>query len=139
MTEVAIVGTGAVFPGDGDAPAFWRNIRAGTDAITDVSPDRWDPGIYCDPDQAGAGLVYTRRGGFLGNLATFDPGSFGIMPAAIEGTEPDQLLMLRAAAEAIEERLGPDNPQDAGEPCGCLAPRPGCGGCSTRTDSSRAS
>ena len=57
MTEVAIVGTGAVFPGDGDAPAFWRNIRAGTDAITDVSPDRWDPGIYCDPDQAGAGQV----------------------------------------------------------------------------------
>ena len=48
-TDVAIVGMGAVFPGAGDAPAFWRNIRAGTDAITEVPPDRWDPAVYCDP------------------------------------------------------------------------------------------
>jgi acyl transferase domain-containing protein len=103
VTEIAIVGMGAVFPGAGDAPSFWRNIRSGTDAITDVPPDRWDPGVYCDPELAGRDRFYCRRGGFLGDLAEFDPAPFGIMPAAVDGTEPDQLLMLRAAAEAIAD------------------------------------
>ena len=102
MSDIAIVGLGAVFPGSGDAPSFWRNICSGTDAITDVPPDRWDPGVYCDPP-AGDDRFYCRRGGFLGDLAEFDPAPYGIMPAAVDGTEPDQLLMLRAAAEAIED------------------------------------
>jgi acyl transferase domain-containing protein len=103
---VAIVGLGAVFPGAGDAPAFWRNIKAGTDAITEVTPDRWDPDLYCDPDRAGGAHFYTRRGGFLGELATFNPRPFGIMPSSVDGTEADQLLMLRAAAAAIEDGGG---------------------------------
>ena len=100
---VAIVGMGAVFPGARDATEFWRNIRAGVDAITEVPPDRWDPDIYCDPGQAGAARFYCRRGGFLGDVATFNPHPFGIMPASIDGIEPDQLLMLRAAAAAIDD------------------------------------
>jgi acyl transferase domain-containing protein len=96
---------GAVFPGAGDAPSFWTNIRSGTDAITEVPPDRWDPAVYCDP-AAGDGRFYCRRGGFLGDLAEFDPAPFGIMPTAVGGTEPDQLLMLRATAEAIKDAGG---------------------------------
>ncbi|MBO0822144.1 MAG: polyketide synthase, partial [Nocardiopsaceae bacterium] len=102
MSDVAIVGMGAVFPGAGDAPAFWRNIQAGTDAITEVPPDRWDPSVYCGPE-AGPDRFYTSRGGFLGEEAEFDPAPFGIMPASVDGTEPDQLLMLRAAAEALDD------------------------------------
>ncbi|SEG13024.1 Acyl transferase domain-containing protein [Thermomonospora echinospora] len=114
MTPIAIVGMGAVFPGAGTARGFWRNIRAGVDAITDVPPHRWDPQVYYDPDAyEGAprsGRFYCRRGGFVDELATFDPTGFGIMPASVDGIEPDQLLALRTAAEAIadaggEERL----------------------------------
>jgi 3-oxoacyl-(acyl-carrier-protein) synthase/malonyl CoA-acyl carrier protein transacylase len=104
---------GAVFPGAGDAPSFWTNIRSGTDAITEVSPDRWDPAVYCDP-AAGDGRFYCRRGGFLGDLAEFDPVPFGIMPAAVDGTDPDQLLMLRAAAEAIKDAGGLPSSDRAG-------------------------
>jgi len=93
---IAIVGMGAVFPGSGDAPSFWKNICSGVDAVTDVPADRWDPAVY-------SADFYCQRGGFLGDLAEFDPAPFGIMPAAVDGTEPDQLLMLRAAAEAIED------------------------------------
>jgi acyl transferase domain-containing protein len=103
MAEIAIVGIGAVFPGADDAPAFWHGIRSGADAITDVPSDRWDPAVYCDPEQAGADLFYCRRGGFLGELTDFDPAPFGIMPSSVEDTEPDQLLMLRVAAEAIAD------------------------------------
>ena len=110
---VAIVGMGAVFPGAGDVPAFWGNIRAGVDAVTEVPPHRWDQSVYYDPEAAPApDRFYCRRGGFVDELADFDPTRFGIMPAAVDGTEPDQLLALRAAAEAIADAGGDDRLPD---------------------------
>jgi 3-oxoacyl-(acyl-carrier-protein) synthase/malonyl CoA-acyl carrier protein transacylase len=103
MAEVAIVGLGAVFPGAGDAAMFWRNIRAGVDAISEVPKDRWDPDVYYRPGETREDRFYCRRGGFVDDFADFDPAAFGIMPAALHGIEPDQLLMLRAAAEAISD------------------------------------
>jgi acyl transferase domain-containing protein len=103
VSDVAIVGMGAVFPGAGDAPTFWRNIRAGVDAITEVPPARWDPEVYYRPGESGEDRFYCRRGGFVDELADFDPAPYGIMPASVPGTEPDQLLVLRAAAEAIAD------------------------------------
>ena len=111
---IAVVGLGAIFPGAGTAAAFWRNVQNGVDAITEVPPHRWDPAVYYDPGAYDrppeSDRFYCRRGGFVDDLATFDPARFGIMPAAVAGMEPDQLLALRTAAEAIadaggEERL----------------------------------
>ncbi|MGY5136079.1 beta-ketoacyl synthase N-terminal-like domain-containing protein [Streptomyces nigrescens] len=116
-TDAAIVGMGALFPGAEDLAAYWRNLVAGTDCITDVPPGRWDPEIYYDPQgaqgPARSDRFYCRRGGFLDDPASFDPTRFGIMPAAVRGAEPDQLLALRTIADAIadaggEERLPAD-------------------------------
>lgn len=109
-TDAAIVGMGAVFPGAGDLAAYWRNLLAGTDCITDVPPGRWDPEIYYDPHgaegPARSDRFYCRRGGFLDEPAAFDPTRFGIMPSAVPGAEPDQLLALRAIADAIADAGG---------------------------------
>ncbi|MDQ2791739.1 MAG: polyketide synthase dehydratase domain-containing protein [Actinomycetota bacterium] len=110
--EVAIVGMAAVFPGAPDLATYWSNILAGVDAITDAPASRWDASYY-DPEAAATGRgdrLYCRRGGFV-QAATFDPTRFGIMPLAVSGTEPDQLLALHTAAEALadaggENRLG---------------------------------
>ncbi|MEV5571934.1 beta-ketoacyl synthase N-terminal-like domain-containing protein [Spirillospora sp. NPDC052269] len=111
--DVAIVGVGAVFPGAADATAFWHNIRTGVDAISDVPAHRWDPDVYYAPEAAAApDRFYCRRGGFVDELADFDPTRFGIMPAAVDGTEPDQLLALRAAAEAISDAGGEERLPD---------------------------
>lgn len=117
-SDAAVVGMGAVFPGAGDLAAYRRNLFAGTDCIGEVPPERWDPQVYYDPQAASGPAAagdrfYCRRGGFVDGLAGFDPTRFGIMPAAVEGAEPDQLLALRATAEAIadaggEERLPAD-------------------------------
>ncbi|MFJ6793011.1 beta-ketoacyl synthase N-terminal-like domain-containing protein [Streptomyces sp. NPDC091268] len=116
-TDAAIVGMGAVFPGAGDLAAYRRNLLAGTDSIGEVPPERWDPEVYYDPAASGgaggADRFYCRRGGFVDGLAAFDPTRFGIMPAAVEGAEPDQMLALHATAEAVadaggEERLPAD-------------------------------
>ncbi|MER6199205.1 beta-ketoacyl synthase N-terminal-like domain-containing protein [Streptomyces sp. NPDC001586] len=110
-TDAAIVGMGAVFPGAPDLAAYRRNLLAGTDSIGEVPPDRWDPEVYYDPTAAGPAAgdrFYCRRGGFVDGLAAFDPTRFGIMPAAVEGAEPDQMLALHATAEAIADAGGED-------------------------------
>ncbi|UQX04467.1 type I polyketide synthase [Streptomyces sp. RerS4] len=111
-TDAAIVGMGAVFPGAADLASFRRNLLAGTDSISEVPPGRWDPQVYYDPEGAtGPALsdrFYCRRGGFVDGLAAFDPTRFGIMPAAVEGAEPDQLLALHATAEAVADAGGED-------------------------------
>ncbi|MET9964039.1 beta-ketoacyl synthase N-terminal-like domain-containing protein [Streptomyces sp. NPDC006326] len=111
-TDAAIVGMGAVFPGAADLAAYRRNLLAGTDVITEVPPGRWDPEVYYDPDGASGPVAgdrfYCRRGGFVDGLAAFDPTRFGIMPAAVEGAEPDQMLALHATAEAIADAGGED-------------------------------
>ncbi|MFG2003037.1 beta-ketoacyl synthase N-terminal-like domain-containing protein [Spirillospora sp. NPDC048911] len=113
---IAIVGVGALFPGAGSAAELWRNIRAGLDAITDVPAHRWDPALYYDPEAYGrapeSDRFYCRRGGFVDDLATFDPARFGIMPNAVAGMEPDQLLALRTAAEAIADAGGDERLPD---------------------------
>ncbi|MFE9477381.1 beta-ketoacyl synthase N-terminal-like domain-containing protein [Streptomyces spororaveus] len=108
--DAAIVGMGAVFPGAGDLAAYRRNLLAGTDCIGEVPPGRWDPEVYYDPQSATGPVAgdrfYCRRGGFVDGLAAFDPTRFGIMPTAVEGAEPDQMLALHATAEAIADAGG---------------------------------
>ncbi|WP_176611331.1 beta-ketoacyl synthase N-terminal-like domain-containing protein [Actinomadura sp. WMMB 499] len=118
MTEepIAIVGAGAVFPGAGSAVELWRNVLAGFDAITDVPPGRWDPALYYDPGAYGrapeSDRFYCRRGGFVDDVATFDPARFGIEPAAVAAMEPDRLLALRTAAEAVADAGGDERLPD---------------------------
>lgn len=111
-----MVGLGAVFPAAGSAAELWANVRAGVDAIGDVPPHRWDPELYHDPaafhGPPRADRFYCRRGGFVDDLATADPARFGIMPAAVPGIEPDQLLALRTAAEAIADAGGDERLPD---------------------------
>ncbi|HEY3893738.1 MAG TPA: nitronate monooxygenase, partial [Pseudonocardiaceae bacterium] len=76
--DVAIVGMAGVFPGAPDLPAFWANVLAGVDAITEVPVDRWDPAVY--PGLPG-------WGGFLPEVP-FDALAYGIPPAALASIEP---------------------------------------------------
>ncbi|MBO0871529.1 MAG: polyketide synthase, partial [Micromonosporaceae bacterium] len=105
--RVAIVGMATMLPGAKDLEAYWRNLVDGVDAITDVPPSRWDAQFY-DPDQAHRpDRMYCRRGGFVDEFATFEPLRFGIMPNSVNDIEPDQLIALRVAADAIEDAGGP--------------------------------
>ncbi|MGH3771633.1 MAG: beta-ketoacyl synthase N-terminal-like domain-containing protein, partial [Pseudonocardiaceae bacterium] len=107
--EVAIVGMAAVFPGAPDLATYWSNILAGMDAITTAPATRWDASYY-DPEAATTrrgDRLYCRRGGFIEH-ATFDPARFGIMPLAVSGAEPDQLIALQVASAALADAGGED-------------------------------
>jgi acyl transferase domain-containing protein/phosphopantetheinyl transferase len=106
-TAVAIVGMAALMPGAPNLEAYWRNIVGGVDAVTEAPASRWDPEFY-DPAASATrpDRVYCRRGGFVDDYASVDPLEFGIMPDSVPGAEPDQLIALRVAAEAIEDAGG---------------------------------
>ncbi len=106
---IAIVGMAALFPGAADLDAYWANIVAGHDAITEVPPDRWDPTVFgaAPEEPPGPDRFACRRGGFVGAVA-FDAEAFGIMPVAVDDAEPDQLVCLQLAAAALEDAGGAD-------------------------------
>ncbi|MGW5427440.1 beta-ketoacyl synthase N-terminal-like domain-containing protein [Streptomyces sp. NPDC004059] len=115
QTPVAIVGMAVLLPGAPGLDAYWRNLRDGVDAIGEVPAGRWDADYYRPGSATGPAApdrIYCRRGGFVDGLAEVDVTRYGIMPASVPGTEPDQLIALDVAAAALadaggEERLPP--------------------------------
>ncbi|MFB7618037.1 beta-ketoacyl synthase N-terminal-like domain-containing protein [Kitasatospora sp. NPDC056181] len=115
MPPVAVVGMAVLLPGAPDLAAYWRNLVDGVDAITDLPEGRWDAGFY-DPHAvsgpAAPDRLYCRRGGFVDGLAQVQPTRFGIMPASVPGTEPDQLIALQVADAALADAGGSDRLTD---------------------------
>ncbi|MEU6296301.1 SDR family NAD(P)-dependent oxidoreductase [Streptomyces erythrochromogenes] len=101
--DVAIVGMACAYPGAPDLAAYWAMVLAGTDAVTEVPAERWDPALYYDADPARAGeRTPSRWGGFLGPVP-FDALAHGIPPASLAAIEPVQLLALEISARALAD------------------------------------
>jgi len=98
----AIVGMACVFPGAPDKETFWRNIVGKVDSVTDA-PEDWCADLFLDPESEANDRIYTSRGGFLHDLARFDPLRHGVAPNTVDGGEPDQFLALEQAANALDD------------------------------------
>ncbi|HEV2148294.1 MAG TPA: polyketide synthase, partial [Longimicrobiaceae bacterium] len=115
---IAIVGMGCRFPGGADSPAaFWRLLRDGVDAVTEVPPDRWDADAHYDPDPDAPGKSVSRWGSFLDGIDRFDAQFFSIAPREAEAMDPQQRLLLEVSWEALED-AGMDPTAQAGTRCG---------------------
>lgn len=100
---IAIVGVGCRFPGSANsADALWELLLAGTDAVTEVPRERWDVDAYYDPDPAAVGKMYTRWGGFVDHIQSFDHAFFGITPREARNMDPQQRMLLEVSWEALE-------------------------------------
>jgi acyl transferase domain-containing protein/NADP-dependent 3-hydroxy acid dehydrogenase YdfG/phospholipid N-methyltransferase/aryl carrier-like protein len=101
---IAIIGMGCRFPGGANSPeAFWKLLRDGVDAITEVPADRWNVDSFYDPDGAKPGKIRTRWGGFIDKIDEFDAEFFGISPREAFKMDPQQRLLLEVAWEALED------------------------------------
>jgi acyl transferase domain-containing protein len=107
---VAVIGMGCRFPGGAVTPdQFWQLLRNGVDAVTEVPPDRWNADEFYDPNPDASGKMYTRWGGFLSSIQSFDAGYFGISRREAEVLDPQQRLLLEVAVEALEHAgIAPD-------------------------------
>ncbi len=99
---IAIVGMACRFPGADNPAEFWQLLRDGVDAITEVPPSRFDVDAVYDPAPEAPGKMYTRWGGFLRDIAGFDPHFFGISPREAANMDPQQRLLLEVTWEALE-------------------------------------
>lgn len=99
--DIAVIGLAGVYPGAKDARAFWQNICAKVDAITEA-PAEW-VGPYFEASTDADDRIYTTKGGFLGDLAHVDPIEVGVMPSVAVGSDPDHLLALKMARDALAD------------------------------------
>jgi acyl transferase domain-containing protein len=103
MKDIAMVGIACTFPGARNPSEFWENIVGKVDAIRDVSPERWDPEIFYDPEPGKEDRIYCKKGGWMPDSFTFNPLRYGIMPNTVPGAEPDHFLVLRTVYEALDD------------------------------------
>ncbi len=99
---IAVVGLGCRFPGAPDVHAYWRVIREGIDATSEIPASRWDIAEFFDPTGKSPGKMSTRWGGFLDDVDLFDATFFGISPREAAKIDPQQRLLLEVVWEALE-------------------------------------
>lgn len=100
---IAIIGMSCIFPGSPSIEEFWQNIASGRSCLREPNASEWDAKFYEQKNKELFGRIYCARGGFISEYADFEPLEFGIMPASIAGSDPDQFLALRVAAEALSD------------------------------------
>jgi acyl transferase domain-containing protein/NAD(P)H-dependent flavin oxidoreductase YrpB (nitropropane dioxygenase family) len=110
-SEVAIVGVGCLLPNASDARALWRQILDKADVIGEIPDDRFDSARYYDADRQARDKIYSKWGGFLGEIP-FDPLKYGIPPAALPSIDPFQLLTLEVVSQALSDAGYDDRPFD---------------------------
>ncbi|MFI7435551.1 beta-ketoacyl synthase N-terminal-like domain-containing protein [Micromonospora haikouensis] len=103
---IAVIGLAGRYPDAPNLDTFWRNLRDGHDAVRQVPADRGHPTWAAE----------RMWGGFLDDVAHFDPGLFGITPRDASRMDPQERLFLECVWEALE---------DAGHPRSRLRDRHG--------------
>ena len=101
--SIAVIGMACRLPGGVDSPErLWESLMRGDDHVTEIPSDRWDADEYYDPQPGIPGRSVTKWGGFLDDVAGFDPEFFGINEREATAMDPQHRLLLEVSWEAME-------------------------------------
>jgi acyl transferase domain-containing protein len=101
---IAIVGVGAALPDAPNAAAFWKNVKDGRYSISEVTPDRWDPALYYDPDHSAPDKTYSKIGGWVREFV-WDPIKWRmpLPPRVCNAMDEAQQWGVACTREALED------------------------------------
>ena len=104
---IAIVGMACRFPSAADISAFWHQLEAGTDVVTD---GRGDSGSWGDlAEDLPTEYAAYRQGGFVEGIEQFDSRFFRIAPIEARLMDPRQRMLLETSWQALEDAgIDPD-------------------------------
>ncbi len=110
---IAIVGVSAILPDAPSAAAFWQNVKNGRYSITDVTPERWDPALYYDPDPKAPDKTYSKIGGWVRQWE-WNPLGWGlpIPPRVSDAMDDGQKWAVACSRAALLDYGHPQRPLD---------------------------
>lgn len=98
--EVAIIGMSMRFPKANKLNEFWKNLREGTECISEISEDELEPFYFNENPELAKNLV--KFGGFIDNAFDFDPKFFNMSEHEAMLMDPQQRLLIECVWDAIE-------------------------------------
>ncbi|HEY6924441.1 MAG TPA: beta-ketoacyl synthase N-terminal-like domain-containing protein, partial [Steroidobacteraceae bacterium] len=102
-TDVAIVGIACRLPGGIDSPdELWNFLAEKRCAIGPLPEGRWSWPASIDPTPTGEHRGID-RGGFLSDLARFDPDFFRLSPKEAQLMDPQQRILLELTWQCLED------------------------------------
>lgn len=103
---IAVIGVSGRYPQAENIAAFWHNLQAGKDCVTELPADRWPLEDFYEADKENAianGKSYSKWGGFLKDFAAFDPVFFNLSRREALGIDPQERIFLEVCWEALED------------------------------------
>jgi len=106
---IAVVGMACRFPGATGLRAFWHQLEAGENAVSEGVPGSGIGRVgYLFPDAAVQSEA-CRFGAYIDGIDQFDAGFFRISPVEAQLLDPQQRLMLETSWQALEDAgMDPD-------------------------------
>lgn len=97
---LAVVGMSSLFPRSLSVDEFWANSVTGISAFREASEDRM-PRTFVDQNASGVEGVYGNIGAFIDEGLAVNVEGLGLSPRAVRAMEPDQVISLALADEAL--------------------------------------
>ncbi len=101
--DIAIIGMACRFPGAKNYEEYWDNLISRKNCVGEIPKDRWNwQDYYGDPasDESKTNIKY---GGFIEDVAGFDPLFFKISPREASYMDPQHRIFLESTWHAIED------------------------------------
>lgn len=102
---IAIIGLHGKYPKSDDITKYWENLKKGKNLVGIVPESRWNAEELYDenPEKVNEGKIYSKWGGFVNDVDTFDPKFFNITPEEAKMMDPQERLFLQSVWATIED------------------------------------
>ena len=101
--DIAVIGLAGRYPEAETLEQFWQNLAQGKHCIREIPAQRWDWRQFYDAEKGREGFIYSKWGGFINAVASFDAEFFNISPREAELMDPQERLFLQACYHCLED------------------------------------